>query len=70
MTLVVITAEQPSKVGGIEPEDLLVSIDGHDVHHLDDVEAVLEGIAPGSTCAVQVVREGEVGQQSCPVTLR
>ena len=56
----------PGKLASVEPDDGILAIDGHIVEGMERLNAIVEGLTPGSTCVLHVDQEGEGG----PVAVR
>jgi len=57
----------PADAGGLMLGDTIVALDGHPVHHMDDLLALLGGDRAGKAVPVRVVRGGKV--QDVTVTI-
>jgi S1-C subfamily serine protease len=57
----------PADSGGLMLGDTIVALDGHPVHHMDDLLALLGGDRAGKAVPVRVVRGGQV--QDVTVTI-
>jgi serine protease Do len=49
----------PAKPGGIEPGDVIVTFDGHDVKEMHDLPRIVADTAVGKTVDVVVIRKGK-----------
>lgn len=62
-----VEAESPAAESGLLQGDILVTLDGQPVRHIDDLQKLLQGERVGKTVTVQVVRGGEL--QSVDTTI-
>jgi PAS domain S-box-containing protein len=60
-----VTPREPGWRGGLRPGDRLLEIDGNPIQRAREVRAALRNLAPGSTLAMRVDRDGE--SLECPV---
>lgn len=65
VTVQYVTPREPGWRGGLRPGDRLLEIDGNPVQRSREVRAALRSLAPGSTLAMRVDRDGE--SLECPV---
>jgi S1-C subfamily serine protease len=49
----------PAALAGLRAEDLIVGVDGTPVRGVDDLQRLMTGERIGTSCALEVVREGE-----------
>src|SRR5690606_37799679 len=49
----------PAERGGLQLGDVIVGIAGHQIRTVSDLQAVLAGLTPGTTAAVDVIRYGQ-----------
>lgn len=62
-----VEAESPAAESGLLQGDILVTLDGQPVRHIDDLQQLLQGERVGTTVTVQIVRGGEL--QSVDTTI-
>lgn len=63
LMLMSVEANSPAAQGGLLQGDVLVTLDGAAVRHLDDLQALLSSERVGKEVTVQVVRAGAIVQQ-------
>jgi putative serine protease PepD len=56
--VVMVTPSGPADTAGIHTGDEIVKIDGHDVPDSDTVGQIIEGMQPGDTAQIEVLRNG------------
>jgi S1-C subfamily serine protease len=65
-----VAPESPAHKAGILIGDLLLSLDGHEVHHPGDVHSTLGPDSIGKTFVAQLLRAGELGEVRITITER
>jgi S1-C subfamily serine protease len=65
-----VASESPAQKAGILIGDLLLSLDGHEVHHPGDVHSILGPDSIGKTFVAQLLRGGELREVRIAVTER
>ena len=56
------TDDSPAKRAGIEPGDIIVKADGHDVDRVSTLQRIVRGHEPGETIDVEAMRYGQKKQ--------
>jgi len=67
LMLVAVEKDSPADKGGLMLGDIVISLDGQAVRHMDDLMAALSGDRVGASVPVQVVRGGQT--QDAHVTI-
>ncbi|HIQ21568.1 MAG TPA: PDZ domain-containing protein [Planctomycetes bacterium] len=57
-----VVKDSPAAKGGLKPQDLITGIAGQAVRSMDELAAVVAGLAPGRTVTVDVLRGGVAGE--------